>query len=93
MMPGAVMRVRADGFAEICAWCSDKADADRWAETLGYRPSHGICEACQPKLGTDVIFEAGERCVAPDHSAARGTATATPSRLVVFSCRMGRGKR
>lgn len=96
MKPNAVMRVRDDGFAEICAWCSDKADAERWAVALGYQPSHGICDACKTKLCTEVVFEAGvKRCVAPTSefhggSTARGTASDVPPRPVVFSCRLER---
>ncbi len=84
--PQAVISVdRETGFARICAWCPDKAEADVWAEAEGLKASHGICLPCQPKLASDVTFEAGERCAAPS-LAARGTATGVPSRLV-FSCR------
>lgn len=90
LRPRAVMRIEG-GFAHICAWCADKPAADVWAAEQGLRPSHGICQACMPQLASDVIFEAGERCGAPDaaESAERGTASAAPSRLVAFSCRLG----
>lgn len=96
LRPFAVMRIEGE-FAHICAWCPDKVDADAWASARGLKASHGICKACEPKLCTDVEFEAGERCVAPDSelergAAARGTATDGPPRLVKFSCRLGGGK-
>lgn len=94
LRPRAVMRIEGE-FAHVCAWCPDKLDADAWVVAQGLRASHGICGACEPKLCTDVDFEAGERCVAPNPdacqgSAARGTASAAPARLVKFSCRSSR---
>lgn len=93
LRPRAVMRVEG-GFAHICAWCSDKPDADAWAEARGLQPSHGLCPACQPKLASEVIFEAGERCAAPEEQsfAAASAPFGAPSCLVAFSCRMGGGR-
>lgn len=88
-IPSAVMRLRGDGFVDVCAWCPDKLDADAWARAHGLTVSRGICKTCAPKLATEVIFDAGERCAAPDltGSAERGTASGVPSCVVVF----GRG--
>lgn len=94
MRPQAVMSV-VGTFANICSACSDKADADAWAAAHGLTASHGFCDECKERICTEVIFEAGERCVAPGHGnapAARGTAMDVPSRPVVFSCRLGGGK-
>lgn len=91
--PRAMMRVRG-GFAEVCAWCDTKNQADAWAEARGLKASHGICPACVPKcLGTEVIFDAGDiRRAAPtpqlhEVSAERSTALGSRPRVVVFSCR------
>lgn len=94
LRPRAVIRV--DGpLAYICAWCPDKPAADVWAADRGLMASHGICQACKRSVATEVIFEAGERRVAhdpaqgPQATSARETAPDQPSRLVVFSCRLG----
>lgn len=93
LRPHAVIYVEGTT-ARICAWCPDKLDAEVWAEERVLTVSHGICPTCRPRLATEVIFEAGERCVAPDSAGAaeRRTALGVPSRLVVFSCRLGGGK-
>jgi len=58
-VPQAVYRLRGDGTASICAYCDAKAEADAWAVAQGLRPSHGICEACVPKLTSEVVFDRG----------------------------------
>lgn len=49
MKPHAVLGVRPDRVARVCAWCPDKALADEWCEARGYEISHGICDACKNK--------------------------------------------
>ena len=49
---------RADGFAEVCAWCPDKPLADREAEAKGYRITHVICPSCREKqLRSDITAD------------------------------------
>ena len=48
--PRAIIAVRPDKTAVICAWCSDRHQADRWAEERDYSLSHGICLSCKAKM-------------------------------------------
>jgi hypothetical protein len=89
LRPHAVMRVEG-AFAYICAWCPDLVDANAWAEARGLTGSHGICKTCTPKLCTEVVFEAGERCAAPTSDLLEGT-TARGTASVVPSCRLSSG--
>lgn len=50
MRPRAVLGVRPDKVARVCAWCPDKDAADEWAESRGYEISHGMCDACKNKM-------------------------------------------
>jgi len=49
MRPHAVLEVRPDKVARVCAWCPDKVAADEWCEGRGYEVSHGMCDACKEK--------------------------------------------
>lgn len=44
----------------VCAWCPDKALADRYAHRAGYRVTHTICAECAAKAakGGQVIAAA-----------------------------------
>lgn len=49
-MPKAWMGYKADpkrfAVIAVCAWCPDKAAAEKLAHNAGFQVSHGICADC-----------------------------------------------
>ena len=41
----------------ICAWCPDKAEADRLAYIWGYDVTHGQCPACVQRVMAKLLGE------------------------------------
>lgn len=54
MKPHAVIEVRPDKFARVCAWCPDKVAADAWCESRGYDVSHTLCGECAEKQKQEI---------------------------------------
>jgi hypothetical protein len=53
--PKAVIYTRPDLWCAICSWCTDKKEADAWAEENGYEATHGICPKCIKKFKADSL--------------------------------------
>jgi len=51
--PRAILFVNDNAFAGVCAWCADKAEADKWCREQGLQASHGICPACRARLKSE----------------------------------------
>ena len=48
--PHAVLYINDAAFAGVCAWCSDKEEADEWCQKQGFVTTHSICPACRARL-------------------------------------------
>lgn len=54
MKPRALICLRSDKTANICAWCPDKKAADEFALIGGYELNHTICADCAKGLTKDL---------------------------------------
>lgn len=48
--PRAILFINDDAFAGVCAWCSDKKEADAWCLKQGFVATHSICPACRARF-------------------------------------------
>ncbi len=48
--PRAILFVNDNAFAGVCAWCTDKEEADLWCREQGFQATHTICPTCRARL-------------------------------------------
>ena len=48
--PRAILFINDESFAGVCAWCSDKKEADAWCLAQGLVATHSICPTCRARF-------------------------------------------
>lgn len=51
--PRAILFVNDNAFAGVCAWCTDKEEADVWCRDQGFQATHTICPTCRARLKSE----------------------------------------
>lgn len=57
--PRAILFVNDNTFAGVCAWCTDKEEADMWCRDQGFQATHTICPTCRARLKNEYDVSRG----------------------------------